>query len=69
MGKPHAEQVITVTDVKWNGEEWWVETVADSRRPSGFITGIRFGVIAGKSYWNDLSRFWEAVSPIPRSPS
>ena len=65
-GKPQAQETITVTDVKWNGEEWWVETVADDRNPAGFITGQRLGVcIPGKPYWNDLSRFWEAVNPIP----
>ena len=32
---------VTVEEVKWNGEEWWVK-----------VSG----------YWNDLGRFWEAVS-------
>jgi len=65
-GKPHAQETITVTDVKWNGEEWWVCSVADGTRPVGPVTGVRFGIIPGKPYWNDLSRFWEAVSPIPK---
>jgi hypothetical protein len=24
--KAHARENVTVTEVKWNGEEWWVET-------------------------------------------
>lgn len=24
--KPHARQTVTVTEVKWNGDEWWIET-------------------------------------------
>ena len=61
-GKPGAEETITVTDVTWNGEEWWVCTVADNRtrRPPGYP-------VPGEPHWNDLSRFWEAVSPVPRS--
>ena len=65
LGKPHAQETITVTDVHWNGEEWWVETVADDRPRRGPVTGRTFGVVAGKPYWNDLGRFWEAVSLIP----
>jgi hypothetical protein len=58
-GSPHAEETITVSSVKWNGEEWWVEVVVGrraTRSPS-------YGVVPGNPYWNDLSRFWEAVSP------
>ena len=55
--KPWARQPITVTDVKWNGEEWWVETTGD---PCGH--NLRYPP-AGQRYWNDLSRFWEAVTP------
>lgn len=65
-GHPLAQETITVTAVEWNGEEWWVCTVADDRPRTGPVTGQQFGVIAGKPYWSDLSRFWEAVSPIPR---
>ena len=65
-GKPWAQETITVTDVKWNGEEWWVCTVADFPRwePGRPITSNAFGVVPGKPYWNDLSRFWEAVQLI-----
>jgi len=45
-GRPGARQGVTVTDVMWNGEEWWVQSQGSSGR-----------------YWNDLGRFWEAVSP------
>jgi hypothetical protein len=63
-GKPHAQETITVTKVEWNGEEWWVESVCDDRPLRGPISRETFGVIPGKPYWNDLSRFWEAVSMI-----
>lgn len=61
QGQPDAQEIITVTRTEWNGEEWWVETVADDRPREGFVTSV----ISGKPYWNDLSRFWEAVSLIP----
>ena len=64
---PFARETITVTEVEWNGEEWWVCTICDDRPRIGPVTGQTYGVIPGKPYWNDLSRFWEAVSPIPRS--
>jgi len=44
--RPIYERVV-VTEVKWNGEEWWVRT-----------DGPRFG-----SRWNDLGVFWENVKP------
>ena len=57
LGKPWAQETLTVTEVEWNGEEWWVCTISDGPpRGSGIL---------GKPYWNDLSRFWEAVSPPP----
>jgi hypothetical protein len=62
--KPFARETITVTEVERNGEEWWVCTVADDRPRRGPVTGQVFGVIPGKPYWNDLSRFWEAVESI-----
>jgi hypothetical protein len=61
-GKPWAQETITVTDVKWNGEEWWVCTVIDNRPRRD----PEYPPVPGKPYWNDLSRFWEAVFPIPR---
>lgn len=24
--KPHARETVTVTEVKWNGDEWWIES-------------------------------------------
>jgi hypothetical protein len=63
--KSFTREVVTVTDVTWNGEEWWVLTIGDDRPRRSFITGDISGVILGRSYWNDLSRFWESVRPIP----
>ena len=56
-GKPWARETITVIEVRWNGEEWWVLAQADSRC-CGYA-------VPGEPYWNDLSRFWEAVAPMP----
>jgi hypothetical protein len=64
LRKPHARETITVTAVEWNGEEWWVCTVADGRPRTGPVTRNSYGVTPGKPYWNDLSRFWEAVAPV-----
>lgn len=47
-GDARAEERIVVTEVRWNGEEWWVRTWGDG---------------TGLEHWNDLSRFWEAVTP------
>jgi hypothetical protein len=55
--KPWAKETITVTDVRWNGEEWWVQSCIDVWRLGYAVPGER--------YWNDLSRFWEAVAPLP----
>jgi hypothetical protein len=45
--RPLSYVPIEVTEINWNGEEWWIRT----RSP------------AGVEYWGDLSRFWEAVTP------
>jgi hypothetical protein len=61
-GKPHAIELIKVTAVRWNGEEWWVETEAVVQAPlSGEAT-------PGARHWNDLSRFWEACHRVQRRP-
>jgi hypothetical protein len=54
---PHACELIKVTEVFWNGEEWWVRTVRlhDALANSVFSSG---------PHLNDLSRFWEAVTPV-----
>lgn len=49
---PHARSQCTVTEVKWNSEEYWVESENAQ----------------GQRYWNELSRWVEAtvmVSPQP----
>lgn len=55
IDKPHARCLIEVTEVKWNGEEWWVRTKA--------LLPDSFPATAGEPL-NDLSRFWEAVTPV-----
>jgi hypothetical protein len=66
-GKPHAQVTIRVTDARWNGEEWWVCSVAEDVPPGPPRVGTWHGVEPGKPYWNDLGRFWEAVSPVPEA--
>jgi len=53
---PSARDLIEVTQVKWNGEEWWVESKTllpphQHRFPSDRC-------------WNELGRFWEACLPV-----
>lgn len=50
-GNQYAQVTVVVTDVRWNGEEWWVQTA------------VMYPSLTGGPYWNDLSRFWEAVIP------
>lgn len=56
---PGARELIEVTEVNWNGEEWWVKTksllVGDTIPRS----------LGGRSeFLNDIGRFWEAVTPV-----
>lgn len=55
IDKPAARELIEVTEVLWNGEEWWVRTKMLLGRGVIFSPG---GAL------NDLSRFWEAVTPV-----
>jgi hypothetical protein len=43
-------ELVRVTEVVWNGEEWWVTTQSVAEPPPG----------ASGTAWNDLNRFWEA---------
>jgi hypothetical protein len=57
IDKPHARELVEVTEVKWNGEEWWV-------RSKGLLRAqVAFGR-DGDEPWNDLSRFMQAVTPV-----
>jgi hypothetical protein len=55
IDKPHARELIEVVETLWNGEEWWVRTCSllPGEFPSDTPTNL-----------NDLSRFWEAVTPV-----
>lgn len=57
--KPHARELIEVTEVFWNGEEWWVRT-RDVLRDVAIMQALP----GGGEHPNDLSRFWEAVTPV-----
>ena len=60
IDSPRARELIEVTHVKWNGEEWWVETLRLNTRSLTDVTDMRPPTV----HWNDLSRFWEAVVPV-----
>jgi len=60
LDQPHARDLIRVTEVFWNGEEWWVRTETLMRGPSHML----FGLPGPASYLNDVGRFWEAVTPV-----
>lgn len=55
--KPHARELIEVTEVLWNGEEWWV-------RSKNLLTDVALMGNTRPESLNDLSRFWEAVTPV-----
>ena len=60
--KPHAAELVRVTDCRWIGEEWFVATVRVRERafPPWPLDDLRV--------WNDLSRFWEACHYVQRFP-
>ena len=59
----HAISLIEVVEVFWNGEEWWVRT--RSLLPPVRRVGITAFVDPDPpTDVNDLSRFWEAVTPV-----
>lgn len=56
-----APELIKVTTVRWNGEEWWVgtRTLQEHALPSS---------LQRSETWNDLSRFWEACHHVAVRP-
>ncbi len=54
--KPHAAALVEVTEVRWNGEEWWVR--------ARILAGSVAAGLAGREYLNDLDRFWEACHRV-----
>jgi hypothetical protein len=61
LDKPHACELIKVTEVFWNGEEWWVRTKG-LMRDVAHLAHAAF--LTSPESLNDLSRFWEAVTPV-----
>jgi hypothetical protein len=59
LDQPHACELIKVTEVFWNGEEWWVRTV----RLHDPLEGSHFADPRSE-HLNDVGRFWEAVTPV-----
>lgn len=51
-----ARALVEVAEVKWNGEEWWVGTVA--LMPDSYPSSGR------PVEWNEIGRFWEAVTVV-----
>ena len=62
LDQPHARSLIRVTDVRWNGEEWWVESESLLPTNPPFPPNE-----AGVKALNDVSRFWEACIPVDDS--
>jgi hypothetical protein len=59
IDSPHARELIEVVEVRWNGEEWWVRT------KSLLTDAAHLPSLSGSNEaLNDLSRFWEAVTPV-----
>jgi hypothetical protein len=55
IDSPEARCLIEVTNVLWNGEEWWVRTLA--LIPDSYPT-------TKTEFFNDVGRFWEACLPV-----
>lgn len=60
--KPHAAALVQVTDVWWNGEEWWVGTLSPA------VAAASIGRLRLRPDINELDRFWEAVHGIMVRP-
>ena len=45
--------LLTVTGVLWNGEEWWIET------QHAALVDLPVSLCPVKRQWNDVSLFWE----------
>lgn len=62
--EPHsAPDLIWVTEVRWNGEEWFIRcAVSGERTIPEILIGHRPGV------WNDLDRFWKACHFVRTKP-
>lgn len=65
IDKPHARQLIEILDVSWNGEGWWVRTKALIGSLAFLPVGL--GGEGAEGTLNDLSRFWEACTPVGHS--
>jgi hypothetical protein len=71
LDQPDACELIEVTDVFWNGEEWWVRS---KRLHYRTLVNAFYPRSSDIEHLNDLSRFWEAVTPVrqtrtPRPPT
>lgn len=56
LDAPWACCLIRVVEVRWNGEEWWVKTVA--------LLPAHLRVLDDDPYCSDADRFAEAVTPV-----
>ena len=57
--------VIVVTGVYWNGEEWWIES-QHSRWADFPARGEGLGI--PKRAWNDVGLFWEQARRVNAQP-
>jgi hypothetical protein len=53
-----------VTKVRWNGEEWWVATIALTEYPRR----ISASILPERPIWNDLTVFWENCHYVASAP-
>lgn len=62
-------ETVEVTEVKWNGEEWWVRTQLVHQAPSLSVTSRGWKIAnfpaepIGSEHWNDLGLFYESCKP------
>ncbi len=58
LDSPHARALIQVTEVFWNGEEWW------TRMRTLLPRVERMPGEPEETNLNELDRFWEACTPV-----
>jgi hypothetical protein len=64
--KPESPYVVLtrVAEVRWNGEEWWVSTVALAEA----APRISSSILPARPIWNDLTVFWESCHYVAPQP-
>lgn len=61
IDQARSRKMIMVTNVVFNGEEWWVTTITLPDAPVKFLGDLEIP----QEHYNELDRFWEACAKSP----